>query len=316
VAAAAAPLAALRSPSSWRSSVLTAARPAPSLLPPPLPPQSSVRSDDVDLAISVLLKSVISSQKYAVKREMERKFGRYLSHKQDVNELLLFHLQRHYRQAVQLQSLRATGRSQGPSTYGDDDDDGDVADGGDIAAFEVRDFENTAQELSVSDLEPFYTSTHFTGGSAGSLHGFTRTYSAKGIAVIVRATDVAAYDAHAAHVREQADAAAAADAAEAAERAAAEAEAEAQAEAEAEARAAEKLDGADADDASVGAGGGAESELAASDAEREDSAAEGSVAEEEEEEEEEPAGGFVDAEAGESGEEEEEGGLGDEEADE
>ena len=35
-----------------------------------------VTNDDVDLAISVLLNSVIKSQKYAIARSMEKKFTR------------------------------------------------------------------------------------------------------------------------------------------------------------------------------------------------------------------------------------------------
>ena len=261
--------------------------------------RQTVRSDDVDLAISVLLKSVISSQKYAVKREMERKFGRYLSHRQDVNELLLFHLQRKYREAQQLMSLRAVGRpSQGltapTSSLGDDDDD--VMDGGDVAVIALTAFEETAVQLGVVDLEPFYASQHFTGGGPTSMHGYVRTRSAKGLEVIVRQADRAVYDAHAAAVREAAEAEAAAEAEREAEREAAAAEAEARAQAEADARAAAKLGAEGSDDEA------AESDLAASDAER---------AEEEEEEEEgsgdedATGGGFVAGEAEESGEEDE-----------
>ena len=53
-----------------------------------------VTEADVDTAISVLLSSVIKSQKYAVQRQMETKFKKYYVEKKDSNELLLFTLRR------------------------------------------------------------------------------------------------------------------------------------------------------------------------------------------------------------------------------
>ena len=148
--------------------------------------RGQVRSDDVDLAISVLLESVIKSQKYAVSREMRRKFGKYLSHKHDVNELLLFHLHRCFRQSHALHSLRR------PSGADDVDEDGRGA--GDVVYVAEGDFEHTANELHVTDLTPFYSSTLFTGGS-NQLHGFRRVAGAMGQAVIVRAAEAAAFKA-------------------------------------------------------------------------------------------------------------------------
>jgi DNA replication licensing factor MCM2 len=221
--------------------------------------RSTVRSDDVDLAISVLLKSVISSQKYAVSREMHRKFGRYLSQKQDVNELLLFHLHRHFRQAHTLQSLRRPGGQF-------DEDEGGAVDGGGVAVVKAAEFEATAQDLHVADVEPFYASVHFTGGG-NAMHGFTRTESAKGIPVIVRAVDAAAFESSAAAARAAAQEEAAARAKAEAAAAEAEAEAEAAAEAAAAAEAGAEADadpeadaGADADASDDGAAG-AEAEL-------------------------------------------------------
>jgi DNA replication licensing factor MCM2 len=53
-----------------------------------------VRDDDIDLAISVMLRSFISSQKHTVSASMERKFARYLNLRRDVDELLVFILNR------------------------------------------------------------------------------------------------------------------------------------------------------------------------------------------------------------------------------
>ena len=158
--------------------------------------RSTVRSDDVDLAISVLLRSVISCQKYAVSREMQRKFGRYLSQKQDSNELLLFHLHRLVRQSLSLQALRKPGGAI-------DEDDG--ASGADVAVVLVAEFESIAHDLHVSDLEPFYTSAHFTGGGK-AMHGFVRAENVHGEGVIVRAVDAPKFTSHVAEARAQEEA--------------------------------------------------------------------------------------------------------------
>ena len=120
-------------------------------------------------------------------------------------------------------------------------------DGGDVAVVALTAFEETAVQLGVVDLEPFYASQHFTGGGPTSMHGYVRTRSTKGLEVIVRQADRAVYDAHAAAVREAAEAEAAAAAEREAEREAA-AEAEARAQAEADARAAAKLGAEGSDD--------------------------------------------------------------------
>ena len=160
--------------------------------------RTTVRADDVDLAISVLLKSVISCQKYAVSKEMQRKFGRYLSQKQDVNELLLFHLHRLFRQSLSLQALRRPGGAMGSL-----EEDG--ADGSDIAVVAVSEFEAIAHDLHVADLAPFYGSTHFTGGGK-AMHGFERASNVNGEGVLVRAVDAPAFIAHVQAAREAAEA--------------------------------------------------------------------------------------------------------------
>ena len=148
--------------------------------------RTQVRGDDVDLAISVLLESVIKSQKYAVSREMRRKFSKYLAHKSDVFELLLFHLHCHFRQSHQLHSLRRPAAR----ADADDDEEGRAAD--DIVSVSEADFVHTAHALQVFDLEPFYGSTSFTGGDKPH-HGFQRAISHTGDALIVRKADAAAF---------------------------------------------------------------------------------------------------------------------------
>ena len=156
---------------------------------------TSVRADDVDLAISVLLKSVISCQKYAVSREMQRKFGRYLSQQQDVNELLFFHLHRLFRQSLSLQSL-----SRPLGAIGNLEEDG-----AEVAVVLVSEFEATAHDLHVSDLEPFYASHHFTGGGK-PLQGFVRAVDVNRNGVIVRAVDMISFTARVNAARADGDA--------------------------------------------------------------------------------------------------------------
>ncbi|EDQ91507.1 uncharacterized protein MONBRDRAFT_36175 [Monosiga brevicollis MX1] len=52
-----------------------------------------VRSDDVDLAIRVMLTSFIETQKFSVMKTMQRHFQKYITYRRDNNELLLFILQ-------------------------------------------------------------------------------------------------------------------------------------------------------------------------------------------------------------------------------
>lgn len=125
--------------------------------------RDQVRDDDVDLAISVLLNSVIRAQKYAVAREMEKKFRPYLSQKKDANELLDFALRRLFQQASQLHMMKAAG-----------------AMGADKAVqVELEAFEARARELNINDLSQFFASPVFRGS------GFRRAKE-DGIDVIVR----------------------------------------------------------------------------------------------------------------------------------
>jgi DNA replication licensing factor MCM2 len=139
--------------------------------------RNQVRDDDVDLAISVLLDSVIKSQKAAVKRQMEKKFARYLMMKKDITELLLFQLRKLFSHAAQLTALRS--RRSG----------GDVIDdeGQQLVEVEVEEFETKARELKVYDLSVFYSSDAFTGNDRAR-DGFRRV-SAAGRDVIVRAAE-------------------------------------------------------------------------------------------------------------------------------
>jgi DNA replication licensing factor MCM2 len=53
-----------------------------------------VRSDDIDLAIEMLLESFLQSQKFSVARQLSKKFEAYKTRKTDSNSLLLHTLKK------------------------------------------------------------------------------------------------------------------------------------------------------------------------------------------------------------------------------
>ncbi|KAG8458740.1 hypothetical protein KFE25_012938 [Diacronema lutheri] len=130
--------------------------------------RSHVRNDDIDLAISVMLRSFISSQKHTVAAGMERKFARYLNLRADIDELLLFVLDRLFNDAVEEQRL--TRRAQG------------LAD--DMSGFEIEIpcalFEDRAREHNCYELGPFYKAPSFAA------HGYTRDEAANAITRVAR----------------------------------------------------------------------------------------------------------------------------------
>lgn len=48
-----------------------------------------VRSDDIDLAIKVMLESFLQSQKYSISKNLRKKFSQYLTMQEDTNQLLM-----------------------------------------------------------------------------------------------------------------------------------------------------------------------------------------------------------------------------------
>ncbi|ORZ37675.1 MCM2/3/5 family-domain-containing protein [Catenaria anguillulae PL171] len=68
-----------------------------------------VRPDDTDLAISVMLDSFISAQKYTVMRQLRKAFAKYIRYHRDNDELLLFTLNDLVREALRMQRLTQVG---------------------------------------------------------------------------------------------------------------------------------------------------------------------------------------------------------------
>ena len=97
--------------------------------------RNHVSTDDVDLAISVLLNSVIKSQKYAIARSMEKKFYRYLTQKKDAHQLLEFSLRKLFQHAAHNVYARNTRRGEA-----------DEAEGAAIVEVELDEFEVSSKQ--------------------------------------------------------------------------------------------------------------------------------------------------------------------------
>jgi len=101
-----------------------------------------VNEHDVDVAIRTLLESFIDSQKFAVKKRLEKQFQRYLTKNTDSNSLLMHILQKQVRA---LQWYR-----------------GDASDELNDIELDIKEFEARARELEITKLNDFYRSAPFS----------------------------------------------------------------------------------------------------------------------------------------------------------
>jgi len=101
-----------------------------------------VNEQDVDVAIRTLLESFIDSQKFAVKKRLEKQFQRYLTKNTDTNSLLMHILQKQVRA---LQWYR-----------------GDTSDELNDIEVDIKEFEARARELDVTQLTDFLKSSQFS----------------------------------------------------------------------------------------------------------------------------------------------------------
>ncbi|KAI8826242.1 MCM2/3/5 family-domain-containing protein [Fimicolochytrium jonesii] len=102
-----------------------------------------VRQDDVDRAISVTIRSFISSQKYSVKKQMERAFDKYLSRDRDFFELLQHILSELVAEHIRFDFYRNDAMPTGEIRI-------------DAEELVVR-----ARQLNIHDLAPYYQSRIF-----------------------------------------------------------------------------------------------------------------------------------------------------------
>eukprot|EP00316_Scyphosphaera_apsteinii_P000527 CAMPEP_0119314172 /NCGR_PEP_ID=MMETSP1333-20130426/31965_1 /TAXON_ID=418940 /ORGANISM="Scyphosphaera apsteinii, Strain RCC1455" /LENGTH=910 /DNA_ID=CAMNT_0007319233 /DNA_START=48 /DNA_END=2780 /DNA_ORIENTATION=+ len=135
--------------------------------------RNHVRNDDVDLAIQVLLGAFINAQKFAIKRQMERKFSKYLVQAKDSNQLLDFNLRMLFQRAVELHAVQHRTTP---------------------VVVDVEEFEAKAREVGIEDLSTYYASDTFCG-DATSQFRFEFSRDASGRGVILRASDLEAFQA-------------------------------------------------------------------------------------------------------------------------
>ncbi|KAI9322137.1 DNA replication licensing factor cdc19 [Dichotomocladium elegans] len=107
-----------------------------------------VRSDDVDMAIKVILDSFISAQKFSMMTTLRKRFRQYISNAQDRDELLLGTLDSLCREKRRLYQLRHRTLPQ-------------------EVKVDVEDLESRARLMKIYDIQPFLNSTMF------SRHNFT-----------------------------------------------------------------------------------------------------------------------------------------------
>ena len=113
-----------------------------------------VREDDVNLAIQIMLRNLITAQKTIARKQLEKSFRRYLSGFEDGDEqhqLLMFNLRKMIRDAQIYQRAR----------YGKQNFERGARK---IEIF-LEDFEARAKEMKIYDLQGFFKSSTFTSNS-------------------------------------------------------------------------------------------------------------------------------------------------------
>ena len=106
--------------------------------------REQVMDADVDAAISVMIKSFVATQKYAVQKQLQKRFSQYTSYQRDYNHLLLDALRRLLRETLQYEQVM--GVAPGPD---------------EPIRISVRHLEEKAREYDILDLQPFYDSAQF-----------------------------------------------------------------------------------------------------------------------------------------------------------
>ena len=113
--------------------------------------RNTVREDDVDMAIRVMLESFIQAQKFSVQRSLRRHFMQYISYNKDDNVLLMHVLQGLVKDANEYVSM-----SQSLSQGADDEDN--------VIEIDIEHLESRAKELNIHNLKTFFKSHGFRNG--------------------------------------------------------------------------------------------------------------------------------------------------------
>ena len=115
--------------------------------------RSVVRSDDVDMAIRVMLDSFIGTQKFQIQNQLRKRFQRYLTFRRDNNELLYFLLK-----GLALESLQAAVFA----SKGDIDEEMRLEDQPSIPVeITLRDFLERAKDYGIHNVGNFFQSPVF-----------------------------------------------------------------------------------------------------------------------------------------------------------
>ena len=106
--------------------------------------RDQVMDADVDAAISVMIKSFVATQKYAVQKQLQKRFSQYVSYQRDYNHLLLDTLRQLLRETLQYEQVM--GVAPGPE---------------EPIRISTKHLEQKAREYDIFDLQPFYDSAQF-----------------------------------------------------------------------------------------------------------------------------------------------------------
>ena len=112
-----------------------------------------VRSEDVDTAINMLLESFLQSQKYAVARQLGKRFSKYLRKLNEESELLFHLLNKLFRDTIRFYHYKTNVDMSAMLSMGEIDLRN--------ISVNVEQFENEAREYAVHDLTAFFKSQLF-----------------------------------------------------------------------------------------------------------------------------------------------------------
>jgi DNA replication licensing factor MCM2 len=118
-----------------------------------------VTDDDVNVAIRVMVESFISTQKFSVKKALERQFSKYITYQRDTHELLYFALNQLVNEAIAYRQLRKRrGGGRGHDALVEDDE---TEIDREPVEIEYDDFKGKAANYNVTSLDSFLKSKLF-----------------------------------------------------------------------------------------------------------------------------------------------------------
>jgi DNA replication licensing factor MCM2 len=113
--------------------------------------RSEVRSDDVDMALRVILESFIGAQKFQIQNQLRKRFQRYITYRKDNNELLFFLLK-----SLVLETIQSQAFASGEDTADTFTFEAHQRDSVDIPFADILD---RAKEYSIFSIDAFLSSS-------------------------------------------------------------------------------------------------------------------------------------------------------------